>query len=386
MGPGRLKALAQGCFGPDLFPLFVRQLSSGIVVLLAQENITCAETYNYRRGACMHSAKVTILCMWVVFGARGQRALDDEGFAQWRTGNARITVFDIRGDDPVDSIVYPAYYTVDPLRWIDSMGCRRRVLIYCHHGGGASEVAGRLVARGYPADSVFFSGYSVITSSRFPATDTLPLHMLSRRAEPSRTMSPQELQALIHSDRAYRAVDVRTVEETEAGMIPGACVIPWPELFKSQLNRLGRRETIVLYCRSGNRAGQARQFMIDNGYTPERIVNFGGFSTWKVAGLQVTTEAEDACMCSDAVTAARAGSGARTVPPREMPLLPWGRVRLEDLGEDIMTVSLHDLRGRRIRLSETGLPLRGADFAHGFYVLRLVRARGDEQIIRIRLH
>lgn len=327
----------------------------------------------------MHPAGVTILSMGLALAAWAQREVDDSTFVQWRTADVRFTVFDIRGDDPVDSIVYPAYYTVDPLRWIDSMGCRRRVLIYCHHGAGASDVAGRLVARGYPGDSVFFSGYSVITSSRFPAADTLPLHMWSTSGRASSSMTPHELQALIHSDREYRVVDVRSVIESEAGMIPGACVIPWPDPFTSRLDRFGPRETIVLYCRSGSRAGQARQYMIDNGFTSEHIINFGGFAAWEAAGLQVTAKGEDACMCSDAATSARAGLGPPHVSPIERALVRRGRLTPGDFGNEITAVSLHDLRGRRV------LPRRGRR-VHGLYVVKTKTAPGEERIVRIPLH
>ena len=63
-------------------------------------------------------------------------------------------------------------------------------------------------------------------------------------------------------------IDVRTPEETAAGYLEGALLfdIQGAE-FNSQLETLDKAANYVVYCRSGNRAGQAIEWMTQNGFT-----------------------------------------------------------------------------------------------------------------------
>ncbi len=90
--------------------------------------------------------------------------------------------------------------------------------------------------------------------------------------------------AVMASDRAEAAwqwvdegallVDVRTPEEYAAGHLPGAVNIPLDQLPK-RLEELGKpgEQTIVVYCRSGNRSGQALGWLNRQGYDQ---VHYGG--------------------------------------------------------------------------------------------------------------
>jgi rhodanese-related sulfurtransferase len=63
-------------------------------------------------------------------------------------------------------------------------------------------------------------------------------------------------------------IDVRTPEETSAGYLEGALLfdIQGPD-FAAQLNTLDKAGNYFVYCRSGNRAGQAISTMKDAGFT-----------------------------------------------------------------------------------------------------------------------
>jgi rhodanese-related sulfurtransferase len=63
-------------------------------------------------------------------------------------------------------------------------------------------------------------------------------------------------------------IDVRTPEEVAAGSLHGALYIDiqGPD-FASQMNELDKSANYVVYCRSGNRAGQAIEWMTQNGFT-----------------------------------------------------------------------------------------------------------------------
>jgi rhodanese-related sulfurtransferase len=74
-------------------------------------------------------------------------------------------------------------------------------------------------------------------------------------------------------------IDLRTPGEiAETGTLEGAIVIDWNagefEAASAQLDKAGN---YVLFCRSGNRAGQAISWMQANGFTGE-LTNAGGFA------------------------------------------------------------------------------------------------------------
>lgn len=70
-------------------------------------------------------------------------------------------------------------------------------------------------------------------------------------------------------------IDVRTVEEWNSGHLDGAVLIGIADAdFRQQLTALDMGEDYYIYCRSGNRAGQAIDIMRDMGFTGE-LVNGG---------------------------------------------------------------------------------------------------------------
>lgn len=68
-------------------------------------------------------------------------------------------------------------------------------------------------------------------------------------------------------------IDVRTPEEYAAGHLENAVNINWEGEFTSVIGELPKDGEYLLYCRSGNRAGQAKAFMDSSGYT--NVTNLG---------------------------------------------------------------------------------------------------------------
>jgi phage shock protein E len=62
-------------------------------------------------------------------------------------------------------------------------------------------------------------------------------------------------------------VDVRTPAEFAAGAYPGATNIPLDQVEKRLADFGDRKRAIVVYCRSGNRSGQAKVILEKNGFT-----------------------------------------------------------------------------------------------------------------------
>lgn len=78
-------------------------------------------------------------------------------------------------------------------------------------------------------------------------------------------------------------LDVRTDQEWETEHVSGA--IKWglaEHISKGELPNIDKNTKIFVYCRSGNRAGQAIKIMQQNGFT--NMVNIRGLEDWKRVG------------------------------------------------------------------------------------------------------
>ena len=101
-------------------------------------------------------------------------------------------------------------------------------------------------------------------------------------AEPGEMITP-EIMAAIESQALI--VDVRTPEEFADGHYPGAINIPHDTILEG-IEQLGVTEEtpVILYCRSGNRSGQAEQVLQEKGFTEAR--NAGGLEALLSATAQ----------------------------------------------------------------------------------------------------
>jgi rhodanese-related sulfurtransferase len=70
-------------------------------------------------------------------------------------------------------------------------------------------------------------------------------------------------------------VDVRTEAEFAEGHVDGSTNIPLDQV-ASQLEKFKEKEQIVVFCRSGNRSGQAKMILEQNGI--KNVINGG---TWQ---------------------------------------------------------------------------------------------------------
>ena len=70
-------------------------------------------------------------------------------------------------------------------------------------------------------------------------------------------------------------VDVRTTEEFAAGHFPGAINIPHEDIVRGiREHNVHKNQTVLLYCRSGNRSGLAESSLQSAGFS--RAKNVGG--------------------------------------------------------------------------------------------------------------
>ena len=80
-------------------------------------------------------------------------------------------------------------------------------------------------------------------------------------------------------------IDVREQSEYDEAHIPGVSLIPLGTI-PQHLDDIPKDKTVIVTCRSGNRSGQATDFLRQNGF--DNVHNMdGGINAWKSAGLEV---------------------------------------------------------------------------------------------------
>ena len=83
-------------------------------------------------------------------------------------------------------------------------------------------------------------------------------------------------------------IDVRELHEWNAGRMPGAQLIPMGEI-PTRIADLPKDRKIIFTCRTGNRSGTIKDFMIDeHGYADVHNL-LGGIVAWQLEGLPVVT-------------------------------------------------------------------------------------------------
>ena len=102
-------------------------------------------------------------------------------------------------------------------------------------------------------------------------------------------ISQDEAMKMMQEQSDYLIVDVRRPDEFAEGHIAGAVNVPNETIEDEAPDALPDKEqTLLVYCRSGNRSKEASQKLADMGYT--NVYEFGGINTWK--GEIVTGEEE----------------------------------------------------------------------------------------------
>jgi len=103
-------------------------------------------------------------------------------------------------------------------------------------------------------------------------------------------IAADEMQQRIEEGTAPIILDVRRADEFAAGHLPGAVNISHDEL-GDRLDELGIElgEELVVYCRSGRRAGIAEKILGEAGFTNLRDLE-GHWLEWKAAGRPTESE------------------------------------------------------------------------------------------------
>ena len=94
-----------------------------------------------------------------------------------------------------------------------------------------------------------------------------------------RQIDQETAKQMMEQDDGAVIVDVRRFDEYESGHIPGAICIPNESIGETRPEELpDPDQTLLIYCRSGNRSKQAAAKLAAMGYA--RICEFGGIIDW----------------------------------------------------------------------------------------------------------
>ncbi|MFT7057126.1 MAG: rhodanese-related sulfurtransferase [Roseivirga sp.] len=93
-------------------------------------------------------------------------------------------------------------------------------------------------------------------------------------------LSLEEYESLMADKKKLQLIDVRTPQEFEAGHILNAVMIDFKAAdFRTQVKNLKKRKPIAVYCKSGNRSGQAFAILQEMGF--RKIYDLeGGITAW----------------------------------------------------------------------------------------------------------
>ena len=144
----------------------------------------------------------------------------------------------------------------------------------------ALAVAGILGAWGLiGASARNCSTYNAQPVAAVTQTAAAPLETAAPVPAEYHKLTAEEAKARMDSGDSVLIVDVRTLEEFEAGHIPGAINVPNEGILDEMPVELPDKnaETLV-YCRSGRRSSDAAHKLVAMGYTA--VYDFGGIIDW----------------------------------------------------------------------------------------------------------
>lgn len=98
------------------------------------------------------------------------------------------------------------------------------------------------------------------------------------------SVAPDEVGALV--DDGALLFDIREQNEWDEARIPGAAFKPMSEI-NSWWQDLPRDQTVILYCRTGNRSAQATHALVTQAGFDNVLNLTGGIVQWASQGLDI---------------------------------------------------------------------------------------------------
>ena len=152
-------------------------------------------------------------------------------------------------------------------------------------GGGPAGMAAAIAAARRGEDTLLVERLDRV-GKKLLATGNGRCNLMNRSALAYPGGETFARQVLARPPAGLVVLDIRTPEEFRDGHLPGARNLDFfaPD-FRQQLEALAREDVpILLYCRSGNRSGQAMRLLRQWGR--DDVLHLAdGFRSWRAAGL-----------------------------------------------------------------------------------------------------
>lgn len=123
--------------------------------------------------------------------------------------------------------------------------------------------------KNYQKMFILLAAFALVACAQATAVDSIAANLVQQRIE---------------AGTAPLILDVRTAAEYAEGHVPGAVNISHDEL-ENRLSELGIEldDELIVYCRSGRRAGIAQGILVEAGYTNLRDLE-GHWLGWSADG------------------------------------------------------------------------------------------------------
>lgn len=133
--------------------------------------------------------------------------------------------------------------------------------------------------------TVLFLGVAVITCDPFAGKC---LAQTVGEVQQIKSIPPSEFKQAMDSGE-YKLIDIRTVQEYYEGHLANASQADFYQsvLFDKYLDSLDKDEKYLIYCRTGNRTGEALEMMREKGFKNVADLD-GGIVAWAQNGLPIT--------------------------------------------------------------------------------------------------
>lgn len=127
-------------------------------------------------------------------------------------------------------------------------------------------------------------GKTILTIASILIIGTIMFNMFTKQSNDI-DISIDEFKEKYENEQGV-VIDVRTREEYEEGHLAKTdTLLDFTNgEFQESLNKLDKNKTYYLYCRTGNRSGQAARIMKSEGF--EKVYNIGGFEDLTNAGFE----------------------------------------------------------------------------------------------------
>ena len=207
-----------------------------------------------------------------------------EQLAELRGLEPGMQLVDVRNPGEAAAGTLPGVRLVPLAVLVDSLGGLDRdapIVVNCA-GGYRSVIAASVLGHaGFSDVSDLVGGYAAWSAAG------LPVSAPDASGEVNVTQVGQASEAAALVEAGALVVDVRELEEWEAGHAPNALLIPMSQVDKRLAELDGTARTLVV-CRSGGRSAAITQLLTSLGFDAVNLA--GGMRAWVDAGMPVITD------------------------------------------------------------------------------------------------